>query len=115
MTFQANPYSKLEWDQVDELLVKKVVHGEHMTATRYRFSGGGTFPNHEHPQEQMTFLIDGSITFHLEGNSHALIPGDLIVIPAQVAHSALAGANGAEVLSMVSPPRSDGDRIAIIE
>jgi len=115
VTVQTNPYSNLEWERVDELLVKKVVHGERMTATRYRFSGGGRFPNHIHPQEQISFLIDGSITFDLEGNSHVLIPGDLIVIPAQAPHSAQAGADGAEVLSLVSPPRRDGDRIALID
>src|SRR5215469_12260902 len=46
---------------------------------------------------------------------YSLRGGDLIVIPAGVPHSAKAGSAGAEVLSVVSPPRRGARPLTMLE
>jgi quercetin dioxygenase-like cupin family protein len=95
-------------------LLRQMVHGKNMSATRYRFADGGSFPLHRHEQEQITYVISGHLTFEIDGLSHRVFPGDVVVIPPGVAHAALAGAGGADVVSFVSPARSSADGIVMI-
>lgn len=105
----------LDWEQVDPDLKKKVIDGQQMTLTRYSFGPGGRFPHHVHDQEQMTIVLRGGITFRIEGVPHELRAGSVVVIPSDVPHSAEAGEGGAEVLSVVSPPRTGGRGISMLE
>lgn len=107
----------LDWARVDELLEKKVVHGERMSVTHYRFAAGGRFPHHRHPQEQITYCLQGSVEFVVDGVSATIRSGELVVIPPDAPHSAEAGADGALVLSLVSPSRRDSadDGITLLE
>ena len=52
-----------------------------MSATRYRFDEGGIFPLHSHQQEQITYVVRGHLTFEIDGLSHRVFPGDVVVIP----------------------------------
>ena len=99
----------MPWVNVDELLDKRVVHGERMSVTQYRFAAGGRFPNHVHPQEQITYCLSGSIEFRSPEGHITLEPNQLVVIPPGVEHEAEAGPSGAVVLSSVSPSRRDVD------
>ena len=99
----------------DPLLRKKVVDGTRMTVTRYSFAPGGCFPDHVHDQEQITYLLGGRLTLVVGGEPHPLAAGDLIVIPSAIPHQAVAGPEGAEVLSIVSPARTDGRGLEILE
>lgn len=94
---------------------KKVVDGASMTMTRYSFKPGGRFPHHVHEQEQMTMVVAGRLTFLVDGVDHVLEVGSLVVIPSGVPHSAEAGPEGAEVVSFVSPARTEGRGISMLE
>lgn len=107
--------SELESKQLEPRLRAKVVHAARMTVTRYSFGGGGLFPHHVHNQEQITYVLDGQLTFEAGGQFHRLCAGDLIVIPARVPHSAEAGSAGAEVLSVVSPARRSRRPLIMLE
>lgn len=105
----------LGWEVVDEHLKKKVLDGDAMTITRYSFAPEGRFPHHVHDQEQATYVLDGSVTFTIEGTDHDLQRGSIVVIPSGRPHSALAGDLGAEVLSVVTPRRSRTDGLSMLE
>ena len=105
----------LEWETVDALLRKKVIDGGSMTLTRYSFKAGGLFPHHVHDQEQITMVIAGRLTFVAEGVDHVLDQGSVIVIPSGLPHSAEAGPDGAEVVSVVSPARTEGRSLTMLE
>jgi len=105
----------LEWETVDALVRKKVVDGRSMTLTRYSFQAGGRFPHHVHDQEQMTMVIAGRLTFEAQGVDHVLEQGSVIVIPSGLPHTAEAGPDGAEVVSVVSPARTEGRGMTILE
>lgn len=106
MTGPRYALDELDWVRVDDLLEKKVVHGQRMTVTNYRFAARGRFPNHVHPQEQITYCLQGEVRFVVDGRRVTLGPGELVVIPPEVPHEAEAGPAGALVLSMVSPSRA---------
>jgi quercetin dioxygenase-like cupin family protein len=105
----------LEWEAVNDRLVRKVIDGERMTATRYRFAPGGRFPLHSHDQEQLAYVLRGQLTFSLPEADHVLAPDGMIVIEPNVPHSAEAGPEGAEVLSVVTPARTGGRGVEVLE
>lgn len=107
--------NSLGWDRVDPLLRRKVIDGSSMTMTRYSFSPGGRFPLHVHQQEQITYVLEGAIQFTFDEASHSLGGGDMVVIPPDLPHSAQAGPDGAEVLSVVSPSRTEGRGVQLLE
>ncbi len=109
-----NPFASAPFDTPRDGLVRQMVHGANMSATRYRFDEGGTFPLHSHQQEQITYVVRGHLTFEIDGLSHRVFPGDVVVIPPGVPHAALAGAGGADVVSFVSPARTASDGIVMI-
>jgi quercetin dioxygenase-like cupin family protein len=46
---------------------------------------------------------------------HELNEGSLVIIPSSLAHSAQAGDEGAEVLSVVAPARTEGRGVSMLE
>jgi quercetin dioxygenase-like cupin family protein len=115
MSTRAVALDGLEWDAVNDLVARKVIDGERMTCTRYRFSPGGRFPLHSHDQEQLAYVLRGQLTFTLPDGDRVLAPDGLIVIEPNVPHSAQAGPEGAEVLSVVTPARTGGRGVEVLE
>jgi quercetin dioxygenase-like cupin family protein len=60
-------------------------------------------------------VIAGRLTFVAEGVDHVLEQGSVIVIPSGLPHSAEAGPDGAEVVSVVSPARTEGRGMTMLE
>jgi quercetin dioxygenase-like cupin family protein len=105
----------LEWERFNDLVQRKVVDGQRLTCTRYRFAPGGSFPLHSHDQEQLAYLISGQVTFTLPDGDRVLTPDDALIIAPDVPHSARAGEAGAEVLSVVTPARTGGRGIEMLD
>jgi unsaturated pyranuronate lyase len=105
----------IDWEQVDDLLKRKVVHGQNMTMTRYSFLPRGTFPLHVHDQEQITYVLSGEVNFSLDEENHPLGAGDVIVIGPGVPHRANAGPSGAELISVVAPARTGGRGVKFLD
>ena len=103
------------WEQVNELVRRRVSQGSNMTVSRYRFEPGGEFPLHRHEQEQVTVVLSGEVTMTVEDESHRLNPGDSIIIAPNVPHRGSVGSRGAEVVGIVAPPRSDTSEINFVE
>lgn len=94
---------------------KRSLDTERITLTEYRFGPSARFPEHHHPQEQLTLVIDGAATFVVAGEAHEMRAGDVIVVPPSVPHEVSAGAGGARLLSIVSPARTAEDAIRLVE
>jgi quercetin dioxygenase-like cupin family protein len=62
---------------------------------------------HSHPHEQVGFVIEGRVTFHIGGESKTLQPGDMFRIPGNVMHGVVALDEGAKVLDIFYPIRDD--------
>jgi unsaturated pyranuronate lyase len=66
---------------------------------------------HRHPNEQIGFILQGSLAFTIGGELRDLQPGDTYVIPGDVPHSAVSGAQGCVAIDVFSPPREDWERL----
>jgi len=62
---------------------------------------------HSHPQEQWGVMLEGDAVRIQDGVEHPVKAGDFWRTPGGVAHGIRAGANGARVLDIFSPPREE--------
>lgn len=86
-------------------ILRRVVTTTKATVTEYRFEPGATFPIHDHPEEQITLVLDGEIAFTAGDQRRELRAGAWSVVPGDVAHGVTAGPAGARFLAIVVPPR----------
>src|SRR5476649_1330441 len=62
---------------------------------------------HHHPEEQWGVLLEGSAVRFQGGEEIAVKQGDFWRTPGNVPHTMRAGADGARVLDIFSPPRPE--------
>ncbi len=87
-------------------ITRQIVQGERQTLVRYVYQPGSVFPVHQHPQEQITAVLSGTIEFDVDGQIATLGPGDLAVIPGDTPHGArVAGSHVVETFNNMSPRR----------
>ena len=67
-------------------------------------------PEHRHENEQLGFVLKGSVTMVIGGDEKELRVGDAYRIPSNVPHSARSGANGATVMDVFAPIRADWEK-----
>lgn len=85
----------------------RVIPGEQMTIAFIEMAPHAEVPRHTHPQEQITVVLEGEITFTVGEDVHLLTPGMALLIPGDVPHSAKAGPQGARTVEVFAPPRPD--------
>jgi quercetin dioxygenase-like cupin family protein len=88
--------------------------GKRLMMSHVTFAPGAEAPLHQHPQEQLTFVLSGTLEFTVGEATRHLEPGDILSIPANVPHRAVAGPEGCVEVDMFSPIR-DGFREALAE
>jgi len=87
-------------------LFGRFVHGETMTLSFVDIQPGARLPEHSHPHEQITYLIEGELEMVIGGEKMLLTPGMVHVIPSNVPHSAIAR-TFVKVLDAFSTVRED--------
>ena len=83
------------------------VEGERITLAVVELSPGGVVPTHQHPQEQIGICVTGRITLSIDGEEREMGPGGTWVITHDRPHIATAGPDGAVVVEVFSPTRTD--------
>jgi quercetin dioxygenase-like cupin family protein len=71
----------------------KFVHGEKITVAFWEVEAGSQLPEHAHVHEQTSMLMEGKFEMIIDGTTHLLRPGQLVVIPSMVKHSGRAITN----------------------
>ncbi len=74
-----------------------------------------TVPEHKHENEQLGFVISGTITMRIGSEKQDLHAGDTYTIPSNVPHEATAGSGGATVVDVFAPLRADWSDLKRIE
>ena len=83
--------------------------GPRLQACRVRLQPGFRSDPHAHPHEQLTVMVEGSMTVHV---GEDLVPrlleaGETIVIEGGVRHGVVVGDAGAFFIETFTPPRDD--------
>ena len=84
----------------------RFIHSEHTTHVYWEIDAGAQLPEHSHPHEQIVNMIDGSYTLIVDGVTHALQTGDVLVIPGNAVHSGTARTD-CRILDVFSPVREE--------
>jgi quercetin dioxygenase-like cupin family protein len=89
----------------------RAVNGERMTMAVVDLEPNAVVAEHRHENEQLGFVIRGSITMRIGDEMLELHAGDTYTIPSNVEHGAAAGPDGATVTDVFAPIRADwGDK-----
>jgi quercetin dioxygenase-like cupin family protein len=88
-------------------ITARAIEAEKMTIAVVDLDASAALPEHRHENEQLGFVIAGTITMTIGGEKRELHAGDMYAIPSDVPHSAVAGPEGAVVADVFAPPRAD--------
>lgn len=88
-------------------VVRRAVHLDHAMMTFFDFEPGAEIPEHSHPHEQITFVVQGTLEFTLGDETRTLGAGEGATIPPHVPHRATVGDEPAFVLDAWHPARED--------
>jgi quercetin dioxygenase-like cupin family protein len=102
------------WDDVTRETVtptldRKLITGDRMMLAQVFLEKGCVVPRHRHENEQLTWILDGALRFHLgeDGEEEVTVrSGEVLHIPSNVWHRAEALEDTLDV-DIFSPPRED--------
>lgn len=90
-------------------LTRKLITGERMMIAHVHFKKGEVVPQHSHDNEQLTYILSGALHFKFGAQGEQEITvraGEVVVIPSNVPHSAVAIEDTLDV-DVFCPPRQD--------
>ena len=99
------------WDDIPEeylndSLTRKIITGERTMLAHIFLKKGCVVPAHSHENEQMTYVIKGALKFTINGREILLQEGEVMHIPSNVVHAAVAVEDTLD-MDVFSPPRQD--------
>ena len=99
-------------DSIHEVTLLEGISARFVTGSRIMFSfvhlaPGAVMPDHNHPHEQLGYIVEGTMVLNIAGDERNLQPGDAYAIPGGVTHRAVGGPNGCLVLDAFNPPREE--------
>jgi len=99
------------WDEIalqkiTEMMSQKIIAGERQMLAQIYLKRGALIPMHAHESEQMTYILQGALRFVVGSEEVVLREGEVLHIPANVAHQAEALEDTFE-LDVFSPGRAD--------
>jgi quercetin dioxygenase-like cupin family protein len=80
------------------------VPGREVVQVRVELAPGVVFPKHTHPGDEIVYLLEGSLEYHIDGRMPVTLrAGEVLFIPAGAVHSArnVGDAKGAELATYV--------------
>ena len=89
------------------------VQGETITLAVVELAPNAIVPEHRHVAEQLGLVITGEMQFTLDGETRTLGPGGTWRILSGRPHNVQAGPEGAVVIDVFSPVRSDWDALKV--
>jgi quercetin dioxygenase-like cupin family protein len=88
---------------------RKLITSERMMIAHVYFKKGDDVPQHSHENEQLTYILEGALHFWFgpDGSQQITVrAGEVVVIPSNVLHRALALEDTLDV-DVFCPPRQD--------
>lgn len=105
--------ARFRWDDIppEQLkpgLTRQFLTGAQAMLARIVLTQGCVVPTHSHPNEQIAYILSGHLQFTLEGHPEPidLRTGEILVIPANLPHAAVALEDTVD-LDLFAPPRED--------
>lgn len=81
-------WDALELEKVTEMIARKTIAGEEESLTQAYFKKGALIPVHAHAGEQMIYVLQGALRTLVDGEEITVREGEVLHVPANVAHQA---------------------------
>ena len=102
-------WSELPAEPLKGTISRKLITSDRMMIAHVYFKKGDDVPQHSHENEQLTYIVEGALHFWLgpDGSQEITVrAGEVLVIPSNVLHRALALEDTLDV-DVFCPPRQD--------
>ncbi len=93
-------WSEQEFAEVRPGIFGATVHTPQLTATLYRYGAGSSWEEHQHPQDQITTVLEGAIDFMVADDPVHLEAGQLATLPGDTPHSATVPSDGSGAVTL---------------
>ena len=84
----------------------RFVHSDHVSMGYWTVTAGATLPQHAHPHEQITSVLEGEFEMTIGVETKKITAGHVAVIPGNVSHSAKA-LTACRIIDTFYPVRED--------
>ena len=103
---QAYTWETVAAEQLTDSVRRRMIVGTNEMLVRWEFLKGAVAARHSHPNEQIVVMLEGKLRLTVGNANKTMMPGDIVVIPPDVPHEALA-LEDTVVLDIFSPLRED--------
>jgi quercetin dioxygenase-like cupin family protein len=93
-------------EKIGDKITRKVLVGEKEMVVFWRMKAGARAARHQHPHEQIFWMLCGRMEFDLDGDKRTCVAGDVGVIPGNTPHEAYFPED-TDVVDVFAPPRED--------
>lgn len=99
-------WDTMPFEPVTDMISRRIITGEREMLAQIVLKKGAIVPEHAHEAEQLTYVLQGSMRFRIDGQPLVVAAGEVVLIPSQVPHQAEALEDVLE-LDVFSPIRHD--------
>jgi len=102
-------WESMPTEQLNERIGRRMITGDRVMLAHIYLKKGAVVPRHQHENEQITYVLDGALRFHLGENGDQQVDvrsGEVLTIPSNLPHTAEALEDTLDV-DVFSPPRRD--------
>ena len=102
-------WEELPAEKLKDGLTRRLITSDRMMIAHVYLEKGVDVPRHSHENEQISYILEGALKFHLGANGEREVivrAGEVLVIPSYLPHSALALEDTLDV-DVFNPPRQD--------
>ncbi len=103
---EKSSWKTMEIEKLNDKLSRQMISGENATISQLILKKGAAVPRHSHMNEQYSWIISGALKFVFDDREILVGEGEVLVIPANVAHSAVALEDTVDV-DIFAPRRED--------
>lgn len=100
------PWRSIPVESLNPLLGLQFVVGQNLMLARVLLKKGCIVPEHSHPNEQITFILEGALKFSIDGREIVVNSGEVLTIPPNMPHKAEALEDTVDI-DVFDPPRAD--------
>jgi quercetin dioxygenase-like cupin family protein len=100
------PWSEVQREKLNDLIDRQMVVGEKIMMARVFMKKGAHVPLHHHHNEQLTYILEGTLKFAIDGKEIVVHAGEVLCIPSNMPHEAWALEDTLD-LDVFNPPRED--------
>lgn len=108
-TATRHAWNRIELEHLNDQITRRLLTGTNVMLARLTLKKGAFVPRHDHHNEQISVILEGSLKFLLredQGEEVIVRAGEVLTIPPNLPHSALA-LEETLVLDIFNPPRQD--------